>query len=92
MTSWATRRGPGVRVGVLREMSDGTGDNARYATPHGRALHIALCTRGAHYTWRPAPRQGGKRMTHDPHTQGDPTAVPWLSGGGEMGALIRALD
>jgi len=31
-------------------------------------------------------------MTHDPHTQGDPTAVPWLSGGGEMGALIRALD
>ena len=31
-------------------------------------------------------------MTHDPQVRVGPTAVPWLSGGGEMGAVIRALD
>jgi hypothetical protein len=31
-------------------------------------------------------------MIHDPHIQADPTVEHWLSGGGEMGAMIRALD
>src|SRR5215510_2062766 len=35
---------------------------------------------------------GGQSMIHDPHIQADPTVKHWLSGGGEMGAMIRALD
>jgi hypothetical protein len=31
-------------------------------------------------------------MTHNPHTPGDATMVHWLSGGGEMGQLIAAMD
>ena len=93
VTGWTIRCGPGVRGGIPQEVSDGACDDELCTTPPGLS--------GAPRARDRPGRGGGLRGRQRGTTRRSPLRQTrgllsfreaCLAGGGEMGALIRALD